>query len=1036
MSIDQLQDVIINLLQIISNQKSSTEDINKAATTLATECFTLPLAIPSLIKIVSSHPSQHIRQLGSVEVRKLIQKNEGMFWESVPVDIREDIKANILNISILEESTLVRHSLAHVISAIAKNELHLERWSNLVEILYNSCSSNEVIHREMGVYILYTLFEVIADKLESFLGHLLDLFSKTIHDHESLLVGVTTVQALGKLADFIDLEDSQSIKKFQNLVPAMVSVLQKCLSVNDDESTGKILEVFDSILLLETPLLAKHFVDLIHLFLQIALSHDHQEDIRIQSLTFLMWCIMSARTKIGKAKLIPSIVSSMVVIASEEEPDNRDEDYPAKLAVQVINTLALNFPPQQVFPEVMQQVMKFIQSSNAHERKGAILCLAVLFEGCADYMRPNVNDVLQLVTHSLQDPDSKVRRAACMALGALCDDFEDEMAAQHAVLLPLLFNLINDSDTSVHPEALSTLDVLIERLGDDILPYMQGVMDKFCVLLEIGTRKVQITTTNCIGSVAFAASQEFIPFFPGVISRFTSIMMLNALEDVSLRAVATDAVGAVATAVGKDVFRPHLPQIMELAIQGMQLDQPQLNQCSYVLFGVLGRLFGDEFTPYVQVIVPHILASCKGEEDIFKAGEEDIGDEEQENTPGFSTGVAQEKESSIDTLGELFEATRLSFLPFVPETIHTAINLLQHYHDGVRIAASGALLKIFNTMYLIGDADEWEPGLPLKKPLHENVSSTGKLVIEAVLMLLAEEDDRYVVTQILQQFSDTLKITGPAAMYQEFSSETAENGGGSHLDAFATQLLLILQNEHPCQSLQDSYEDEGEDDIAELDALVISAAADTVGALSAAIGSQFAKYFQEFFPLISKLFKKNKPLADRSLAIGSIAEIVDGLESGVTPFTNDLFNFFMRGLQDPEDEVKSNACFGIGALITNTTADITGMYDQVLVSLRPLFNPNSNTNMQDNACGCVCRMILKQPTLVPLDQALPVILSALPLTKDYAENRPIFKCLVQLLNDRNAIALKSLQALDRTNFEALVSQLGQEHAMIIINSIN
>ncbi|KAJ3320734.1 hypothetical protein HDV06_005027 [Boothiomyces sp. JEL0866] len=980
-SIDQLASAIQQLFEVIANPAASTADI------------------------------KNIRQLASVEVRKLVQKNAGEFWESLDAGIREEIKQNLLKMVVSEQSSVVRHSLAHVVAETAKNEITKNRWQELVNVLYESCSSANIIHREMGVYILYSLFDVIADSMNSYLAHLVNLFTKTINDPESLMVQVTTVQALGKVADFIDADDANAVKQFQSLIPSIVGVLQKCLDSNDDESAGKIFEVFDDILLLEAPLLSKHFVDLINLFLRISANQEYEEDIRIRSLSFLIWCIMAARSKIGKAKLIPNIIEAMFIIGAEEEPENRDEDYPAKLAIQVINSLSTHFPPQQVFPIVMQHVLKNIQSANPGDRKASMLAIAVLIEGAADFMRPNVNEVLQLVIHGLQDPHVSVRKSACMALGSLCDDFESEISEQHTTILPLLFNLLNDHDSSVHGEALGTLDVFIENLGEDIIPYLNGLMEKLVSIWGTGSKKVQISTTNCIGSVAFAASQNFIPFFNEVMSRLTVLMNITDTENLPLRSCATDCVGAVASAVGVEVFRPHLQEVMKLVYNGLKFDHPQLNQCSYVLFGVLGKLFESEFIPYLQTIVPQIIQSCNAEEPYeseLNTGEEGIGEIEDE-TPKFSTGVAQEKESSIDTLGELFEATRLAFMPFVPESINCALQLLDHYHDGVRINAAGCLLKFFNTIYVMGDQSEWEPGLPLKKQVHENVANVGKLAIEGILLMLKDEEERYVVTQVLQQLGETLKITGPAAIYQAFSGETHS---GSHLDLLANQLLSILEGEHPSQvglsSYGESLGQEDDENLAELDALTISAAADTVGALSAAVGPQFTPYFQRFFPAISKYYKKNASVQDRSMAIGALAETVEGLEEGCTAFSNDLLQFFMKGLQDTEDEVKSNSAFGIGVLITHTTADVTSSYPIILQMLHPLFNPNSETNMQDNACGCLCRMIIKHPLSVPLDLALPAVLGCLPLTKDYAENRPIFKALIDQLKANNEYLMAQL----------------------------
>ena len=311
---------------------------------------------------------------------------------------------------------------------------------------------------------------------------------------------------MGKIADFVDEQDNLAIQQFQNLVPSIVAVLQRCIDTGDDEGVGKIFEVFDDLLLLEAPLLAKHFVELIKLFLSIAASQNNEEQVRVQALSFLMWSIMSAKGKIGKSRLINPILSAVFKIAAEEEPESRDEDYPAKLAIQVINTLATTYSPQQVFPDATQLIVNGLRSAEAGDRKASMLSIAVLVEGCAEYMRNHLKDILEMVVMGMKDSSIIVRRAACMALGALCDDFEDEISAEHATLMPIIFSIVSNNNQSIHSEALSTLDVMIENLGSEILPYASGLMNCLMQLWNSNERKVQIATTNCIGSVAFASS--------------------------------------------------------------------------------------------------------------------------------------------------------------------------------------------------------------------------------------------------------------------------------------------------------------------------------------------------------------------------------------------------------------------------------------------------------------------------------------------------------------------------------------------------
>ena len=91
--------------------------------------------------------------------------------------------------------------------------------------------------------------------------------------------------------------------------------------------------------------------------------------------------------------------------------------------------------------------------------------------------------------------------------------------------------------------------------------------------------------------------------------------------------------------------------------------------------------------------------------------------------------------------------------------------------------------------------------------------------------------------------------------------------------------------------------------------------------------------------------KKGRSLSDRSSAIGSLAEIIAGLKSAVTPSTEVLFNLLYQTLQDEDAEVYSNAAFAIGFLVEHSGHDLSSHYGAILTALRPLFNVEDDASL-------------------------------------------------------------------------------------------
>jgi len=85
-----------------------------------------------------------------------------------------------------------------------------------------------------------------------------------------------------------------------------------------------------------------------------------------------------------------------------EQPDDDEEDEEeqqgvAQMAAHTVDLMALNFPPEQVIPITLQTIQSFIQNPAASYRRGAMITLAVIIEGSAEFLRPHLASLVQLV---------------------------------------------------------------------------------------------------------------------------------------------------------------------------------------------------------------------------------------------------------------------------------------------------------------------------------------------------------------------------------------------------------------------------------------------------------------------------------------------------------------------------------------------------------------------------------------------------------------------------------------------------------------
>jgi importin-4 len=216
------------------------------------------------------------------------------------------------------------------------------------------------------------------------------------------------------------------------------------------------------------------------------------------------------------------------------------------------------------------------------------------------------------------------------------------------------------------------------------------------------------------------------------------------------------------------------------------------------------------------------------------------------------------------------------------------------------------------------------------------------------------------------------------------------------LEQVTTILATIITRQHPCQmDLGDEEDQETFGETSEYDWLVVETALDVVVGLATALGTQFGEVWKIFEKPIMKL-ASSQDAGERSTATGAIGEcIAAGWGVAVTPYTEKLLKLLLHRISDEDPDTKSNAAYGMGLLITHSTDPATYLptYNQILGKLESLLSIEES---QDNAAGCVSRMIIAHPDKVPLDDVLPALVKLLPLKKDYLENKPIYDCIVGL----------------------------------------
>jgi len=400
-----------------------------------------------------------------------------------------------------------------------------------------------------------TIFEV-TDALMDDLCEPLKLFGKTIVDPESLSVRTTTVVALSKMSHFINSSQTEEIKLFSDLIPSMIEVLGQCIACQDESAALKCFDAMEDLLKLTISSLAPHFANFIEYFRLMTGNTAVGPRMRIHAISVLSWAVLQKATKIEHLKLLEPLIHTLLEIGTEPGLEDDDDDSPAKSAFSLIHTIGIHMSPITVFTAARSDILALISSTEARFRKAGLMALSVLAEGCAEEMRPAMDEMLFVITSGLEDQDVIVRRAACVALCSFAEEFEDEVSQKHASFIPRLIDLLNEMRPIVIKKACNALNAIVLQLKDNLLPYLPSLMKRLVYLSDCIGGSCLIAIIAVIATTARVSREKFRPYCEATVTRLRLFMSLGlSSDDIKVRSAATEAMGSVIEAVGKDMFR-------------------------------------------------------------------------------------------------------------------------------------------------------------------------------------------------------------------------------------------------------------------------------------------------------------------------------------------------------------------------------------------------------------------------------------------------------------------------------------------------
>ncbi|KOC63425.1 Importin-4 [Habropoda laboriosa] len=1001
------------------------------------EAFKKPESTPALCQLIVSSTNSQIRQYAAVLLRKRYGK--GKHWQKLQQPVRNEFKAVILQALVNEPEKFVKNAIAQLIGVIVKHELPYNGWPEVLQFVQQLITSENLMDKELGTYTLSIMTEVAPHAYLSHAGSLAILLGQTLNSLQDLgnPVAYYVLRIMQNLVPLVD-GNQMMVNAYHQMMPQVMATIQSLTTTNENKAI-ECFELLDELCENATAVIAPHVKPLVSMCLAIAGNKSLDDALRVKAFGFIGWLARTKKKAIIKHKLVEPIIDMLFNLMSTRPEDDNDEVYfsgdnedntPVTCATQTLDLLALHLPPEKLIPRLLQYIEPSLQGTDIYAKKASFLAMAVLAEGCSEYIRAKyLESFLRCTCQGITDSIPVVRNAALFALGQFSEHLQPDISHYSSELLPVLFEYLGQICAHIKQEKKEppsvdrmfyALEMFCENLNESLLPYLPTLMERLFEILNADTPvHVRELSLSALGSTAMASKEHMLPYFERVVSILNGYLSEKQTEEtMCLQVQAVDTLGVFARTIGEKNFAPLAGRSLEFGMKLLkETEDPDLKKSVYGLFASISTVMKKEMAAVLPEIIDNMISSIQSSEGIvphFKENEssafpvyEDLSDNENENeeedientdnedddddddVAGYSVENAyiEEKEEAILALKEIAEHTEEAFLPYLEKSFEETFKLMNYPQEDIRKAAIDALLQFCINFSKINTNEG-------KQALLKALS----VFIPKLSELIRLGDERSVAISGLDAYTELLKEIRTDVLI-----------GEGHKEAIMNCITDVMSGKTECQ---DQEETEDLDTEAEQDELLIECAVDVLSNFGKIIPPEdFALYFQTILPMLLERLKKNKSEGQRSFAVGTISECFAGLKHTVAAFVPQLLPTLLRLTDDESAEVRNNVIYGIGELALHGKEAVYSHYPDILQVLSGAIAKESHAGARDNVVGAIARLIIANYSNLPLDQIFPVFVKELPLEEDFEENKAVFKSVLTLYEAGHPILRPHMEIL-------------------------
>jgi len=979
--------------------------------------------ILSLVQLIRQSSHEQVRSLCSVLLRRSVISSDSSLWPLISAQTQQTVKVQLLEALEAEQLNHIRKKLSDAIAEVASTIFEAQgKWDELLPYMFKCTKSPNDGQREAALNIFQQLALDIGESMRPHFPVLKEVLNEGLND----AVMKVRLAAMNATASFLQvLDQPEERAQFQLLTPQMLATISAALNNKQEEDARCAIELFVDLAEIDATFLKPHLPQIVQAMLTISTAGVLDPSTRQLGVEFL---VTLGEGRPGMVRKIPKFVESVIPVilnmmlsiddnadwATSKEEDDVDVTDP-DVGEEALDRLAISLGGKQVVPIIFAILPRLLGDADWKKRHTALMAIAIVGEGCKKYLEANLGDIIKNVIPFTQDPHPRVRWAACNAIGQMSTDFGPEFQENfHAQAIPALIHCMSDkSAPRVQSHAAAAIINFCEGATAEILgPYLDAMVAKLLGLLQEGQTLVQEQTVTAIAAVADCIEGNFIKYYDAVMPYLKAILgNANSQEYRMLKGKAMECISLIGVAVGKEKFYQDAKDVMELMVKTQSAHlEPDDPQVSFLLqaWARICRCMGQDFVPYLQFVMPPLLASARRSPDIkiTDADQESNLPEGWEFIPigdkriGINTSTLEEKSTACNMLYCYASDLKEGFFPYVDEVTKLLVPLMKfYYHDGVRQAATTTMPHLLSSaqLYLIKSGAAKGADLTY-------IRNQFNFMFPTFLESLKDEPDHEILMDGIEALTSCMKIVGDNALSNE------------QLQTLVEVLLRLFKDvqdrKHDRLSRKkeedhDEEEEEKIEDEEQNDQSIVSQVSELIGVLARFYKQTFPPLFQSFImPLVVEMMKPTSPAADRQAALCIFDDIIEHLGANSLAFLQHFYPLAIQYVGDEEPSVRQAAVYGMGLIMECGGDQVKSVVSDVLSRLsQAILLPNARDETYrlatDNAIAAVGKLIKFQAANIDYPQTFAMWLSFLPVTADKIESKVTYPLLCEFVESNN-----------------------------------